>query len=170
MIASEMKTQKVCGSCTEGAVYVEFLIAFMPLFVFFMSLVQLAYVSAAAIVVQHAAVMAVRAAIVVLPDDPVHYDGVSVNSVTGKRLDDIRRAAKVPLRAVVPSPNFDLKFATGGQVERDGLVEIQVNLNYDCKVPIGRLLVCSPWSGKKKLSGTAAMPNQGAAYEYGAKE
>ena len=46
---------------TTGAVYVEFLIAFMPLFVFFMSLVQLAYVEAANIVVKHAAVMATRA-------------------------------------------------------------------------------------------------------------
>jgi hypothetical protein len=152
---------------TTGAVYVEFLIAFMPLFVFFMSLVQLAYVEAANIIVKHAAVMATRAAIVVLPDDPAHYDSEGLNSASGKRLEDIKRAAKVPLRAVMPFPMFEVSFPRGEQVERDGLVEVQVDLNYKCLVPIGRSLVCSPWSARKMLSGKATMPNQGAGYEYG---
>lgn len=152
---------------TTGAAYVEFLIAFMPLFVFFMSLVQLAYVEAANIVVKHAAVMATRAAIVVLPDDPKHYNSEAVNSATGERLDDIRRAARVPLQSVMQSPTFEISFPRGEQVARDGLVEVQVDLHYKCQVPIGRSLVCGSWNGRRKLSGKAAMPNQGAGYEYG---
>jgi hypothetical protein len=158
------------GGGTTGAVYIEFLIAFMPLFVFFMSLVQLAYVEAANIVVEHAAVMAARAAIVVLPDDPAYYDYEAVNLASGARLEDIKRAARVPLRSVMPSPTFEVSFPRGEQVERDGLVEVQVDLLYKCLVPVGRAFVCSPWSGRKKLSGRAAMPNQGAGYEYADQE
>jgi hypothetical protein len=153
---------------TRGAVYVEFLIAFLPLFVFFLSLCQLAYVQAAHIVVQHAAVMATRAAAVVLPDDPQYYDGETVNSASGKRLDDIRRAAEIPLKAAVTSkPDFELTFPGGDSVDRNGLVQVKVELDYPCKVPIGALIVCSPSNGRKKLTGISAFPNQGAGYEYG---
>ncbi|XYH94745.1 TadE/TadG family type IV pilus assembly protein [Sorangium sp. So ce1128] len=149
----------------EGAVYVEFLIAFLPLFVVFMALCQLAYVQAAHIVVQHAAVMATRAAIVVLPDDPAYYD-TPVNSATGKRLADIRRAAASPLRAVASSPDFELELPLGDAPERDSLVQVNIQLSYQCDVPIGKLLICDPLSGKKKLSGSASLPNQGAGFTY----
>lgn len=152
---------------TKGAVYVEFLIAFLPLFVFFLSLCQLAYVQAAHIVVQHAAVMATRAAAVVLPDDPAMYDGEAVNSATGKRLEDIKRAAEIPLKAAVTeTPEFELTFPGGESVERNGLVQIKVELDYPCKVPIGALFVCSATNGRKKLTGISAFPNQGAGFEY----
>jgi hypothetical protein len=151
---------------TSGAVYVEFLIAFLPLFIFFLSLCQLAYVQAAHIVVQHAAVMATRGAAVVLPDDPQFYDGETVNSATGKRLEDIERAAKIPLKAAVPdgNPDFTISFPGGETVERTGLVQVKVELDYPCRVPIGALLVCG--SSTKKLTGISAFPNQGAGFEY----
>jgi len=60
---------------TEGAVYVEFLIVFMPLFTFFMCMVQLALLEGAGLVVQHAANRGARAAIVVSDDDPANYPG-----------------------------------------------------------------------------------------------
>lgn len=59
----------------EGAAYVEFLIAFLPLFTLFLGLVQWALMGAADLVVQHSASRAVRAAVVVLDDDPERYDG-----------------------------------------------------------------------------------------------
>lgn len=58
----------------RGVVYVEFLIAFVPVFIFFLALVQLSLIAVARIVVQHAAVRGVRAAVVVLDDDPARYD------------------------------------------------------------------------------------------------
>jgi hypothetical protein len=156
---------------TKGAVYVEFLIAFLPLFVFFLSLCQLAYVQAAHVVVQHAAVMATRGAAVVLPDDPAFYDGEAVGTASGKRLDDIRRAAEIPLKAAVTgAPDFEITFPNGESVDRNGLVSVQVELDYPCKVPIGALIVCSPSNGRKKLTGISAFPNQGAGYEYAAGE
>ena len=59
----------------EGAAYVEFLLAFVPILTLFLGLVQLGLLYAGNLVVQHAAHRAVRAAMVVLDDDPRYYDG-----------------------------------------------------------------------------------------------
>lgn len=67
---------------TRGAIYVEFLIAFTPIFFMFLAMVQMALLYASHLVVQHAAVTAARAAIVVLDDDPKHYGGASRGALT----------------------------------------------------------------------------------------
>lgn len=58
-----------------GAVYVEFLLAFIPLFFLFLGMVQMGLVYACDLVVRHAAVTAARAAVVVIDDNPERYDG-----------------------------------------------------------------------------------------------
>lgn len=58
----------------RGAVYVEFLISFFPLFLMFLALCQLALLAAAEAVVRHAAYSAVRSAVVVLEDSPKKFD------------------------------------------------------------------------------------------------
>jgi hypothetical protein len=113
----------------RGAVYVEFLVVFIPFFILFLWLVQMSFAYAARIVVQHSASRAARSAIVVLPDDPQFYGGAPVNriqlggsgptplnvflaglgysdignDVGGPRLRAIRAAASAPLLAVAPS-------------------------------------------------------------------
>ncbi len=67
----------------EGAVYVEFLAVFLPIFLMCLGIIQLAFFSSATLIVQHAAIRGVRAAIVVLDDDPKHYDSVARNCLTG---------------------------------------------------------------------------------------
>jgi TadE-like protein len=52
----------------RGAVFVEFIISFIPMFIFFLGITQLAFSYATKIVVQHAAYKAVRAAIVSEPE------------------------------------------------------------------------------------------------------
>lgn len=59
---------------TGGAVYVEFLLAFIPLFFLFLGMVQMGLLYAADLAVRHAAVVAARAAMVVIDDDPERYD------------------------------------------------------------------------------------------------
>lgn len=116
-----------------GAVYVEFLLAFIPLFFLFLGILQGALLYSANLVVRHAAQRAARAAVVVLPDDPEYYDGQAVNSLEGSgggsdpmagllewgglgggglgggsdsggaRVKSIRAAASAPLLAVSPS-------------------------------------------------------------------
>ena len=95
------------GRSTAGAVYVEFLIAFFPLFFFFLALVQFIFLETAHLITKHAAVKAVRAAAVVLADDPKYYGKVPVGSFTGARKIDIERAARVPLSALEFRPEFD---------------------------------------------------------------
>ena len=77
---------------TSAAAYVEFLLAFVPLFVLFMGIVQLALLFGARLLVEHAAFRATRAAAVVLDDDPRYYDGEPRLDVEGRgaRASDIR--------------------------------------------------------------------------------
>jgi hypothetical protein len=60
----------------RGAVYVEFLIVFIPVFLFFLGICQIALIGAARFVVQHAANQAARSAVVVLESSPDDFGGV----------------------------------------------------------------------------------------------
>ena len=119
---------------TRAAVYVEFLVVFMPMFTLFLGMIQVALIFAADNLVQHAADAAGRSAIVVLPDDPARYggpdeapknqiswddndsDSSSGSTIAGmdfggtfsfrgdSRLNTIRWAAWKPLLAIAPTP------------------------------------------------------------------
>jgi hypothetical protein len=71
----------------RGVVYVEFLIAFMPVFLLFLALCELALLSGAMLVVRHAAYRAARSAIVVLEDDPEAYGGAARGSLSSGTAD-----------------------------------------------------------------------------------
>ena len=73
----------------RGAVFVEQLIAFLPVMFFFLAAWQLMELCAGDLLVKRAASAAARAAVVVLPDDPMFYGDVAVNSFTGARRRDI---------------------------------------------------------------------------------
>jgi hypothetical protein len=158
----------------RGAVYVEFLIVFLPLYVLFMSLVQLGFVQVANLVTKHAAIMAVRSAIVVLPDNPAYYGNVPVNRVEGARKTVIESAARGRLLAVSGGlPLFTVKFPSspGGDDDKtayqmDDVVRVKVTYQYPCKIPIGARFVCNLFTQRKKLEAEAAMPIQGAGWEY----
>jgi Flp pilus assembly protein TadG len=150
---------------TRGAVYVEFLAVFMPLFIFFLSLVQLIFVQTASLVTSHAAMTAVRAAVVVLHDDPALYGGIAQGNASGPRLADITRAAAIPLSALGPEGE-GLTVQAGGPYGRDQSVTVIVTYDYKCRVPGGAFFVCGP-GGVKKLIAQSSMPNQGAEYTYG---
>ena len=66
---------------SKGAVYVEFLLVFPPILLLFLFILQSAIIRATDIGVRHAASSAVRSAIVVLPDDPVAYEGHAMNTI-----------------------------------------------------------------------------------------
>lgn len=68
---------------TGGAAYVEFLITFIPIFLMFLGMVQMALMFAGGLAVQRAASAAARAAMVVLDDDPRHYGGEDRMTVEG---------------------------------------------------------------------------------------
>jgi hypothetical protein len=157
----------------RGAVYVEFLVAFLPLFIFFECLVQLSGMFTAKLVVQHAAVTATRAAVVVLHDDPDYYGDEPMGSASGQRLEAIELAAAIPMRSVRSIVDYKVTFPSqpGGSDNRtdfgrDDLVRVKVDATYRCQVPIASRLVCNFITSTRSLTGEAALPNQGADYEY----
>jgi len=83
MSATNTRPRPSLHDDTGGAVYVEFLVAFIPFFILCLGMMQLALLYSAHLVVQHAAASAARAAIVVFPDCPQRYDGAPENVVNG---------------------------------------------------------------------------------------
>lgn len=61
---------------TRGAIYVEVLVAIIPVLIFFFGLLQLAMLYSAKLIVRHAAWRAVRSAVVILEDDPERFNRV----------------------------------------------------------------------------------------------
>jgi Flp pilus assembly protein TadG len=160
-----------CAGDRSGAVYVEFVIAFMPLMVMFSGLFQLGMLQIADVVTQHAAVTAARAAMVILPDNPIYYD-TGVDQIGGQRYADIQLAAQTTLTAIDPSPQVQVRFVNtaGGSapvssVGQFDILHAQVLYQYACRIPIGSLLVCGP-AAAKLLTAESDMPNQGANESY----
>ena len=88
----------------RGAVFVEFLIAFLPLYVFFLCLIQLTIVFASRLVVEHAAVHAARAAAVVFGDDPKRYSDTEDDKhrvAQGERMETVRKAVILTLAPLI---------------------------------------------------------------------
>ncbi|HEX2880182.1 MAG TPA: TadE family protein [Polyangiaceae bacterium] len=134
-----MRTLARLRRCDVGAVYVEFLIAFFPVFLLFLGTVQLAFVRGAHLVVREAAARACRSAIVILDDDPDRHSTprgalngpapepsffASMQNAlglgepaeqgpAGTRLAAIRKTAYVPLAAL--SPPIDWILGTLGE-------------------------------------------------------
>jgi hypothetical protein len=65
----------------RGVVFLELLIAFVPMWTFFLCVLQLAFIGHADLMVKHSADSAARSAVVVLPDDPNEYGGEAEMSV-----------------------------------------------------------------------------------------
>jgi hypothetical protein len=150
------------ATSARGSVYVEFLIAFAPILTFFLGLVQLIFLRAAHILVGHAAARTVRAAIVVLHDDPKYYDGEQAGRL-GKlshRRAAIERAAAV---ATAPLGGSHFEVALADAYGPSDPVTVRLAYDYACRVPIGRSLVCG-LSAEKTLTAVATSTNQGADY------
>jgi hypothetical protein len=151
----------------RGAVYVEFIIAFAPLFVMFMGLCQLAGLYSGKLVCLHAAEMAVRAGVVVIPDDPQFY-GVAKGVISGKRRADVEQAAKLAAKGSGGLQGVSVEFTPDGSLGGNVVLKVKVKAQYQCMIPVGRLVVCG--GGTRTLTGEASMPNQGANYEYSGYE
>lgn len=86
-----------CAGDVRGAVFVEQIIAFLPVIFFSLAVWQLIELCVGHLVVQRAASAAARAAIVVLPDDGTFYDKAQLHEYTGERQTDIELAAALIL-------------------------------------------------------------------------
>jgi hypothetical protein len=155
-----------------GAIYVEFLLAFLPLFILFLGLVQLFDLHVANVIANHAAQVTARAAVVVLPDDPAYYDNVAIGKPDGKRKDAIVSAATQVLKAARSVTEVKVSFLDGNgggaekaQFGRDDLVKVKLEVRYQCRVPLVSKMVCGT-NDIRRLIVEASMPNQGAEFTY----
>lgn len=151
----------------RGAVFVEFLIAFLPVFTFFLCLVQLSLLYTVKVVTEHAAVNAARAAAVIIGDDPKSYRGEDPNVLVqnGERHDRIRDAALITLAPLVlngtidsltvsfpppdspgaPGRNGTLNFAAMSYSDISK-VRVRVEVDAQCRIAIANRIACSSFT------------------------
>ena len=137
----------------------EFLVAIVPLLVTFFCLVQLAKLYSAKIVLDHAAITASRAAIVILPPSP------DAPREAGRGHRDVTRAAELAMGPWKTSRAFtkvNIDARTPG--EPYGMTTVRVTATYRCGVPLGGRIVCG-LGGTKTMTSEASLPNQGARYK-----
>jgi len=157
-----MKRTINLGSDQRGAVFVEYLIAYLPVMFFFLATWQLLELCAAHLIVKRAASAAARAAIVVLPDDPAYYGGAAKDKFIGNKQDDIKLAAALILGA---SPHFSSDFDVR-VTETSGSAPLTATVTAQFHCFAGWVsLVCGP-SGQRELVGKATYAYQGASYDY----
>ena len=145
----------------SGAAYVETLVAFMPTLFFFLAIYQFSEVAAANLVVRRAAHAAVRAAVVVYPDDPRFYGGAA----PGARSLYIEEAAR---RTLLAAPEIDLsraRVSVSGNLSGNSEVTVDLRVPYRCSVFWARL-VCG-FDGLIDLDGRATLPYLGTRASAG---
>jgi Flp pilus assembly protein TadG len=162
---------------TRGAVFVEFLIAFMPLMTIFLSLCELTRYSAARVAVQHAAGIGARACAVTGKPNPTYgnLDGTEadVNTAvqyalkpwTGSALNVPGLNINVPIRGATLSVDAATCTTAATNADPYGTDQVTVTASYTCVIPIAKTLVCS--GGAKNISITSSYPHQGANYKLG---
>jgi hypothetical protein len=148
----------------RGAVFVEHIIAFLPVMFFFLATWQLIELCAAHLVMRRAASAAARAAVVVLPDDPYNYGGVDPHVYEGARKADIENAAALVLMSNPHiSPDFDLRIEHPGQDDPHGPLTARLSANFHCFAGWVSL-VCG--GNSRRLTTEATYAYQGAKYTY----
>lgn len=172
---------------TRGAVYVEFLIAFMPVFVFFLCLLQLALLFSAKLLVEHSSVAGVRAAAVVFADEPGPYGEATAqtNVMSTERRDVVRGAVLIALAPMIlddtvvsvgvsyPEKAGEKGAPLGTPIPHrngNGMVRVRVEAFVVCKIAIANLIACDAFGSSalriKSIPAESAFPYQGASYAY----
>ena len=148
----------------RGAVMVEFLIAFLPIFFSFWCILQSAGLYSAKLVVMHSAYLGARGAGVVLADDPKNYGGEDQFAAKGKRNDAIKKAVMRGLIAngSLQTTTADIKVSGTG---RRGIATVEVSVRYRCGLPVADKVVCG-LGGSKVLKSKASFAIHGADYKY----
>jgi Flp pilus assembly protein TadG len=163
-------------SDARGAAYVEFIIAILPMLILFWGIMQLNGLLLADLVVRHAAVHAVRAAIVC--DSQVTSAGGPQSKEQLEQSGGCSwEAANLTLGAIKSfgaTPDFTVD-VEGASPSGNAKVTATVSATYRCSVPLVGSLVCGGLSvdgiagagggSTIVLKREASLPNQGAHYK-----
>ncbi|HKO49112.1 MAG TPA: TadE/TadG family type IV pilus assembly protein [Polyangiaceae bacterium] len=172
---------------TQGAAYVEFLIAFLPIFVLFMCIWQFGRIFTVRVLCTHAAIAGARAAAVVVaePED----DGVVIHRVTDDKKQQITIAVYAALAPLIAndwlsSVEVDFPPAPGAPASGSGdltpsakdfslvpptMLHVRVSARYRCRLPFADQVMCdhandSGWTFPVVAQGS--FPYQAARYAY----
>ncbi len=176
---------------TRGAVYVEFLIAFLPVFIFFLCLLQLAILFSQKLIVDHSAVVGARAAAVVFGDEPGPYADRErgMNKTSADRRDAVRQSVLLALAPLILNGSAETvnvvypeANAPGGKDQPVGqslppmnlqgpqaIVRVRVEVHVTCKIAFANAIACGPAFlpiHTKLLASESIYPYQGASYVY----
>lgn len=144
--------------------FVELLIAFLPVYTFFLCLIQLGLLFSVRIVTEHAAVNAARAAAVVIGDDPRRYNGEKINQLVvngSARYEAVRNAALLTIAPLIlngfihkvsvvfppegtpggPGRGGSLAFAPMGD-QQVSKVRVRVEVEAECRIGIANRIAC----------------------------
>ena len=172
---------------TRGAAYVEFLIAFLPIFVLFTCIWQFAQIFTVRLLCAHSAVAGARAAAVVVaePED----NGVVIHQITDDKKQQITIAVYAALAPVIASDwvssvAVDFPATAGGAVGGSldltpsaanfslappAMLHVRVSVRYRCRLPFADRLMCdhaddSGWTFP--IAAEGSFPYQAARYAY----
>jgi hypothetical protein len=168
----------------HGAAYVEFLIAFFPILLLFVGLLQLQLANLTQLFVTRAAFAAARAAAVYIPqpDDQGHVSH-EISAQARAAIDDavLLAVAPVMLRGwlgelplvTLPASN-DPSATTQRTSFADGpdMVRVRLLATYVCHLPPVDFFMCRAAGGRRLLllSAEATFPYQRASYQYDAEQ
>ncbi len=179
----------------RGAVFVEFLIAFLPVQVLFLCLIQSAILYSVRLLTEHAAVSGARAAAVVVGDNRTRYSNEVENTLPerGKRRDDVRDAVLLTLAPMILNgliQSVDVSFPDPAQPNgrpRTGpirfnpmgpqsveKVRVRVEVESACRIGFASMVVCPSLTAEltgflvptRTVRAEAIFPYQGASYAY----
>ncbi|MET0413967.1 MAG: hypothetical protein ABW217_21840 [Polyangiaceae bacterium] len=149
---------------TRGALFVEHLIAFLPVMYFFLATWQLMELFVADLIVQRAANAAVRAAVVVLPDDPNAFgrDG-DINKFQGMRRDYVQLAAELVL---MTSNNIEdnAEVQLSGTFSEHNPITAEVRARFRCSA--GWVNIVCGGRSTRTLVARSTHAYQGARFSY----
>jgi hypothetical protein len=147
----------------RGAVFVEFLIAFLPVYVFFLCVVQLGLLFSVRLVTEHAAVNGARALAVVGGDEPKRYSNEKINQLLqgGERLKVVRSAVILTLAPLIlngvvqnvdvfyPRPEEPLGVSQAGNITLDAMgdtsvskARVRVEASAACRLALAGPIAC----------------------------
>ncbi len=168
----------------------EFLISFLPVYIFFLCLVQLTLLFMVRLCTEHAAINAARAAAVVIGDDPRRYGGEPKHRISersGRRHDSVLNAALLSLSPLILNgmvANVDVAFppeerpagrGRSGSIsfapmQRHSVSKVRVRVEVEaaCRVGFANRIACPLLGGGlAALLGTPTVPVRAeAVYPY----
>jgi Flp pilus assembly protein TadG len=149
---------------TRGALFVEHLIAFLPVMYLFLCTWQLIELFTTDLIVRRAANAAVRAAVVVLPDDPNAFGrDTGINTYTGLRREYVQRAAELVLMAA-GNIEDNVEVQVSGTFSEHNPVTAEVRARFRCTASWVNI-VCGG-QATRTLVGRSTHAYQGARFSY----